>query len=647
MGHKKLLTLCVAAALVGCGAQKAKYTQADIEKAQQQGTLESFYTQVQSDIQAGKAPKDAQAMLTEIGKRLAREKANALYQSMTQSRLENGFIPLDKFANFESIANRIQQWDGVQARQMINAVADEQSKTNAEITRIQREMEGLKAGDALNKLKLGKAMAALAGDTSSTANMYSQTQNKVLSEQYTLATEALLVEDYAKAQRHLDLIASIEPNYKDVAILQKRVKAGNFYLRFTELLEQGKANEAYESFIAIADTDTFDEVKKLVGPTIDIMSQYFNGLGKASTDSGDLRAAYRLFQQAREIVVRVDPSKQSSVTAEESGFLAQVAKRIEQAEKDGNFGIALGFVKIIEELNPNYPNLIAMNRTITNKVLDRSVKGVATSSFQAKAEQKNLGDAIASRITQQLFEQIPNDVRIVEREKLQSIQQEQQLSEQDKAKLATANYFIEGNILEAKVDSSVKEGSKTMRVVTGRKMVDNPDYQKWLDNRKKGDEPPKQIEQEIQEQVNIKIKYHRKVGVVSASYRVIDASNAKVIYTDTVSESAQFNDESSEGIEIGEFKREHKFENLPLDLEILEKLAVEISKKIGSQLVEVLKDPEVKYLTSAETFVKENNMLRATENYASAYVLTQRKGGDAQDMLQNLRSYAMKTKYVK
>jgi hypothetical protein len=143
---------------------------------------------------------------------------------------------------------------------------------------------------------------------------------------------------------------------------------------------------------------------------------------------------------------------------------------------------------------------------------------------------------------------------------------------------------------------------------------------------------------ERKEDVSNEITVHRKVGIMSVSFRVIDASTAKVVFADSVREKAQHEDTSSEGVELGTFKIDFKIANLPSDIEILATLADNVSTQIGDELAKVLADPEKTYQSNAERFDREANYEGAAQQYAYAIVLEERKDQDVEDLLAELRA---------
>jgi CRISPR/Cas system-associated exonuclease Cas4 (RecB family) len=122
---------------------------------------------------------------------------------------------------------------------------------------------------------------------------------------------------------------------------------------------------------------------------------------------------------------------------------------------------------------------------------------------------------------------------------------------------------------------------------------------------------------------------------------VIDAETARVMFTGSLREKAEHQDESSEGVELGEFSLKFKLAELPSDLEILAQLADAISLKIGQRLAEELKDPEVEYQKAAERHASEGNHVAASEQYAYAVALAERKGKPVDSLREKLRKLAV------
>ena len=183
---------------------------------------------------------------------------------------------------------------------------------------------------------------------------------------------------------------------------------------------------------------------------------------------------------------------------------------------------------------------------------------------------------------------------------------------------------------------------------TGQETVPNPEWDRWnsMSERERDragleTQPPRTITRDRMEDISIATTYHRKVGVFSVSYRVIDADTAKVVFADTQRAKLELEDTSSDGVELGSFRQEFKVANLPSDVEILDQLAEEVSEAIGGKLAEVLVDPEVQYEKDADRFVREGNFIDASQQYAYAVVLSDRKDKEADHLRTSLRTAAV------
>ncbi len=238
-------------------------------------------------------------------------------------------------------------------------------------------------------------------------------------------------------------------------------------------------------------------------------------------------------------------------------------------------------------------------------------------------------------------------MRIVEREQLERILEECKRTDTC-GDLDTADFIVQGTILDAKVETTSKVGRETRRVVTGQETITNPDHTRWMalreKERNKTPEPPRTLRQDVTEDVTIEVNNVRKVGIISVSYRVVEASSGRVLFTDSIQTKQEFQDEGRQGVQLGNFKQETDFVELPPDIEILSGaggLADKISEEIGVKLVTFLQDPEEQYSAGASRFVQEGDYLSAARKAAYSIVLRERKSKEMGTLKQDLKRYAM------
>jgi curli biogenesis system outer membrane secretion channel CsgG len=327
-----------------------------------------------------------------------------------------------------------------------------------------------------------------------------------------------------------------------------------------------------------------------------------------------------------------------------SALLSGLEARFEAAKVANNIESAYAHLLMIADFDNANATYRANIANMRNAVQQRAVKKVTTTEFKNSAQRHDYGSVLSSFITQHLFEKIPNDVRIVERQQYEAIVREQTLSGQAQG-LSAVDYLITGSLLESKVDTTEVQGKKIMRVVVGRETIPNPAYTTWLEmsnkERKKVDQPSETISVDKHENITVGITEHRKLGIVSVGYRLVDSESGKILFPDSISKDIEHTDNSTEGVEMGEFVLPFKLANLPSDVEILDKLVRELSEEVGTKLVDLLKDQELKYLEIAETGLADNDCNKAVHAFARASGIQDMKDLDSAATLTSLKSTAI------
>ena len=627
-----------------------KYSEQDVQAAEQSGSLEAFYEQVSAELAAPELDEVQRASLQGIqhsaGGKLAARLESDVRAAAEKSALPSGRIPLGVIDAETARIAPMKVWDPKAHERFSGELAEWAKQTRKEIQAREAELGSLSDDQAVEKLATYEALEELCGEGTKAAQRYAAERVEYVESLSQRATQALENEEYSDAQRMLTIVKSVNPD--DAAVEGKLIEADTrlFEQRFFKTLEDGQPDQGYELLRTISESSDFDKIRPRLRESGDVMADYFVALAASATASGELTDAYRRFRQARDIRSRLGLEQKPDV-AEEKPFLKQMHQRFAAADSQGLHGLAWGYLNVINEFQPSSPQLRRELRETREKVLDGAIKRLSGGAFNDTHSGPEFGEAVGSKVLQYLFENIPQDVRIIERAQLSDIERERQLATTTSNRLASADYLIQGTILEAKVDSSEKKGRKTLRVTTERLMTENPEHSEWevlsKKDRQKIYEPPTMIEVDKKEDVTIDVTLHRKVGVFSVSYRVIDASSAKVLFADSLRQQKEFEDSSSDGVQLGEFSMDFKLASLPSDIEILAKLADEVSAEVGSKLADVLSNPETHYVENAERFVREDNFAQASQSYAFAMVLTERKNHDATDLVANLRRYSVAT----
>ncbi|GAA6168067.1 CsgG/HfaB family protein [Sessilibacter corallicola] len=409
--------------------------------------------------------------------------------------------------------------------------------------------------------------------------------------------------------------------------------------QFLTELGNGDPDAAYQIFVKMTQANNFEQIRAELEGTSQTMADYFIAKAdEAMTSDLQLAKAYRWYQQGLDVYQHMglgQPSQEQFNT-----IISEFNRRFEGRKENGDLEAALAYLLMIGEFDKTHALYRSQLNPLKDQIQQRAVKKVTTTDFSNSAQRHDYGSVLSSFITQHLFESIPNDVRIVERQQYEAILRERELGGQA-PDLSAVDYFITGSVLESKVDTTEVQGKKTLRVIVGRESIPNPAYVTWLKldskERKKVDKPSETISVDRHENVSIGITEHRKLGIVSVSYRLVEADSGRIVFPDSISKEEEHKDNSTEGVEMGEFILPFKLAQLPSDVEILDTLAKSISLDVGENLVGLLKDQEKKYLAQADVFAGDRNCPAQITALARASAIQELKGMENSETNQTLR----------
>ena len=636
-------------------------TPADIAQAEQLGTTDQMYQKVTAQLAAGDVNNAERLRLTQVqhdlGEKLAIEMTQSVERTLGETPPalpgaegpESKLLPEATLAGLRAKIEPMRGWSEPAYLSLADQISQRMKATNAAIASRESRLAATSPDNLASRLQLLEELTALAGAGSAPAARYTAERQKVVAELNAVATRAIQAENFEEAERLLTAVVDADPTDSTTQEKLADVSTRVFEKNFFQALERGDADKGYALLVSVAETPSFPLIRPKLQSSSDVMAAYYVARGAEATKAGNVARAYQRFSQARNIQKLLGDGPRRS-PPEEAPFIDLLDREYERARKSDQMGLAWGYLNVIKELTPESPTLRRQLREVREIVLQRAIKRLSVSSFGTPDQKDSeFGDAVAAKVVQALFENIPNDIRVIEREQLSDIMREKSIESESGSKraeeLASADYLIQGTILEAKVDSIEKRGKQTKRVVTETSEQRNPEYNAWLNlsakERKKTPEPAKTIMAPRREDVTIEVTVHRKVAIFSVSFRVIDAHSAKVAFADSVRATDEYEDTSSEGVELGDFKLEFKLASLPSDTEILTKLADQVSLEIGQKLSAVLADPEKTYQANAERYVEEANYEAAAQDFASAIVLAEQKGQDVEPMLVSLRETAI------
>lgn len=647
------LAAVVALALTGCGGSSGPVVQIPADpKAADQMELEALFDQISLNLQSAKPGSDTalelQQKLSQVGGELANRAAAATRTRLSQVERVDGKLPLGALEKETGGLAAIRRFDLDVHRQIEEELNGELDATRAAIRERETALSATPESEILERINILSELSALSGTGSESQARYAAERDQILRDVSKEAEEAIRNEDYEKAQDLLGIVAEVNPEDAEAQKSKCDVDGKVIVKRFNDSLATGRFGRTIEMLEEFSTTDCFEDIKTSLAADAASLVEAFGMIGQESVAANDLSAAYSRYQDATVISQLLLDRKAKLPGVPE--FLKKIEQRFEKAYDAKEFGAAWGYLKVMTEFGPTTPQIRQKLRKTRDEIARRAVRGLTAYPFEdPAASASKVGDAVSSKVVQHIFRTIPSDVRIVEREQLERILEECNRTGTC-GDLDTADFIVQGTILDAKVETTSKVGRETRRVVTGQETITNPDHTSWMAmserDRAKIPEPPRSLRRDVTEDVTIEVNNVRKVGIISVSYRVVDAASGRVLFTDSMQTKQEFQDEGRQGVQLGDFKQETDFVELPPDIEILsgaDGLADKISEEIGVKLVDFLKDPEEQYSTEAERFVSEGDYLSAARKAAYSIVLHEIKQKDMGTLKADLKRYAMES----
>lgn len=632
MRHLYLIVGCLSFLLVSCNSTPVKPELIVDLSAEQIDVMQNFdeLVAMREKLAAGLAGKTKEkyaedfATLGRIESKIASVKKSDLLSKFDAERTTDGVIAKPTLS---ALLTSLRSEAPVSAEKwapVLTLVEKELGKTNAYISGLTQKLGA--ESDPLKKVVSLDQLAKVDGESD-----WSAQRDTLLSDLVAQVRKAS--EGDALGQDTRSKLAVIKQlSGDDAALLDEMigVDAKIYEKDFFNFLADGDADSAYQTLETMASANDFPTIKDKLAPTSQKMAEYFDALAKESvSDSSKLKQSYRWFNQARGVRSILDVSAPQASSY--GDLVQQLQDRYESLKKAEEQSAALAHLYAISQFQPNLPGLRKKLVDQETAVRDLAVKRLSTTDFQSPYKDQDYGDVISSFITQYLFEHVPNDVRIVEREQYEAILRERSLSG-DTSSLSSVNLLVSGSVLESKVDSSEAKNKKMMRVEVGKESVPNPNYISWLKmdskDRKTVEQPAETTEVSKYENVSVGVTRHRKIGIFSVSYRLVEASTGRVIFPDSITVNSEHEDESSEGVEMGDFKVDFKLADLPSDVEILDDLARKVATQIGESLVEVLKDQDQKYLAQAKVYAEQNDCVGEVGSLGNALMIMKLKNLD-------------------
>lgn len=303
------------------------------------------------------------------------------------------------------------------------------------------------------------------------------------------------------------------------------------------------------------------------------------------------------------------------------------------------WGNALIWLKKLEGIDPNYKGVFHKLQLAKDKIKTRIKKSIAVFDFSSPTESKDAGRIIASKLVSFLSKNASGDLKIIERENLQSILKEMQLGQTGLVDIDTAkkvgkmrgiDTFILGSVLHFYSKSKDYPSKNTVRVQIDTRTEDNPAFEEWryyhpsptLEEKRTA--PPMKIEKPVYELYTYETGTTKVISFIEIAYKLVDTMTGENLFSNTISGKLTKQDDYHHGLPAANIKEDPL--ELPTDVEVLNDLTNQKVSEVGLSVLENFQSLELIYFNKGEKQFKRRKYEEAVERYTDAIFDERLKG---------------------
>jgi len=457
---------------------------------------------------------------------------------------------------------------------------------------------------------------------------------KIVKELYQLGIKLSKQEDWKMAAQAFKAAMDINPGYYDVEKLYRDAKSrdnADYFVAGAEKAEMaqdwGKAISLFEK-AAEYHAENQALLKKLDSLKEKIGQIYFEEAGKL-VDQGKLYAAFKKIELAKGYT----PSLQHNSAYKDlvSKFCGMLMERADKHLEKEMWGNALVWLQKVEVLNPGHPELFQKMLETKDQINKRIKKSIAVFDFGSPSTNKDAGKIAANKLITYLHRKASGDLRIIERENLQSILREMQLGQTgivdvksaQTAKMRGIDTFILGDVLHFSTKLADNPTTTQIKVLVDEEDVRNPEFSDWLmTHRNPTDEemktaPPRTIKKKNYQFVPHKQGIAKINAMIEISYKLVDTATGENIFTNTISGKLVKEDKYQDAVPAANIASKQL--ELPTEAEVIDELTTQKISEMGQSVLKQYQSLEVEYFNQGEQQrQRRRNYDLAIERYTDA-----------------------------
>lgn len=602
------LMICLAA----CGGnKKALISQSEINAAANSGTLAALYDKTKSLLKESRGSSKDELILvrSNIVKLLVDARVKNIDEAFAEKKTEFDLLDQETLIGLEKSIQGMTQWDPKTYQQLHQRLAQAIGKTASAIDKANANANNSN-NDIVSFIKWKKKAAILSGIYSQKYTSYSKELARSISQLADSGREAFQKRMFNLSLRTAEQGRAIDPGNIQFDSLLSQSQAALFEQAFRSSLENGKPESAYQALLDIADKPIMLQIQKKMKKNILLLSNYFAGNAKTAYGKGEFYVAYNDFKRGRDIQQKLSVADLGFI--QEKQYLDLLMDKTESLQD--NLGVKFGLLTVVKEFDPRYPVLEEKLITLSEQLSKRATTKLAVSEFRevmsANSVVASVGRRVSSKLEKILFDQLGDQLQIVA----------ELVSNTNAASYAGVALAINGEVLQAAIETSKNKGQRTINVQTGINKTETEAYLKWK-KRKRGDQPTQFDESKVMEDITIHTENIKKLAVVEVAYRIIEPSTQKVLLTNNVTKEVQHSGTSTNEFQKGMFHQQYVDAALPSEIKIMDDLARQVSIDLGKTLLTYLAAPEKVFYQKHKDAIDRGEILSGIEYLSNAVVL--------------------------
>jgi len=455
------------------------------------------------------------------------------------------------------------------------------------------------------------------------------------SEYYKQGIAAVQQEDWKGALNSFDKVMTIDPSYKNTRMLVEQVKKNDnpeyFLNRAAEMSsakEWDRAVGFYETALSYAPGDA-NVRTSLVKAKLEAGRHYF-GLANQRVKENRLYLSNKEYQKA----LVYSPSLRNSFFFREAleSYTTKVLQRSSKYSDQGKDGNALVWYWQLNEINPEYPDLFYKIQETEDLIKKRLRRAIAVFDFSSPSYNPDAGSNASSNLITYLFNNSSGDIRILERQDLQSILKEMNLEQagivgdmeaaRKVGRMTGIDIFIMGNVLLYKTEKDETKASKVAKIQTGTKVQENPEFLNWKathpspSSEQLKQAPPAVVQVPEYRYENYTVGRSKMRAAVHIYYKIIDAKRGEIIATDTIKRDVEVTDDWNDG--IAEANIAYNPLELPTESQLLEQVTAEVVRDLALVVLKPFQSLQTTYFEEGEILRQRRRYEEAIEKYIDA-----------------------------